>query len=62
MTEFRGVKGGMIHFHFAWKDIKGKTIIHRGDKWSGIIFILESNGEIWRGWGYEIINERENRR
>jgi hypothetical protein len=43
------------YFHFNWTWIRDKQIIHKGNQYGGTLFILDEDGNMLRGYGYELI-------
>ena len=44
-----------VHLNFDWNWIKDKQIILRGNAYSGVLIILDSEGRQVRMYGYEEI-------
>jgi hypothetical protein len=44
-----------VYFNFDWNWIKDKQIIHKGNDISGALYILDSDGNLVRGYGYDLI-------
>jgi hypothetical protein len=51
---------GYAHFDFDWKWIKDKQIILKGDKYIGMLIILDKDGNAVGMYGYELISENKN--
>jgi hypothetical protein len=51
---------GYVTFHFDWNWIKAKQIIHKGNKYYGMLFILDEEGQAVKMYGYELIGKDEN--
>jgi len=49
------IEVGYVTFSFDWNWIKTKTIIHRGNKNYGMLFILDEDGNAVKMYGYELI-------
>lgn len=45
----------MVHFRFDWTWIKDKQIIHQGNQISGMLLILDSDDNIVKMYGYELV-------
>lgn len=48
-----------VHLNFDWTWIKDKQIILRGNDISGALYILDSEGNLIRGYGYDLIDIHE---
>ena len=44
-----------VYFTFDWQWIKDKQIVHKGDENGGALFILDGEGNLVKGYGYERI-------
>ena len=47
---------GYVHFTFPWTWIKDKQIGVQGDKYSGMLLILDSDDNIVKMYGYELVS------
>jgi len=48
---------GYVTFTFDWNWLKDKTIVHKGNKDYGMLFILDEEGRAVKAYGYELIND-----
>ena len=48
---------GYVHFHFPWTWIRDKQIVVQGDKWRGMLLILDSDDNVIKMYGYELVSE-----
>ena len=46
-----------VTFKFDWNYIKTKTIIHRGTKHYGMLWILDEDGNAVKAYGYELVSD-----
>ncbi len=44
-----------VYFTFDWTWIRDKQIVHKGNETGGTLFILDSGGNLVKGFGYERI-------
>jgi len=60
-TNYHSIDYKYVYFEFDWNWIKDKQIIHKGDEIGGALYILDSEGRLVRGYGYDLIdiNEKE---
>ena len=47
-----------VYFNFDWNWIKDKQIVHKGDWKGGALLILDSEGRLVKGYGYDLIDIR----
>ena len=55
-TNYHSIDYKYVYFNFDWSWIKDKQIIHRGNDMSGALYILDSEGRLVRGYGYDLID------
>lgn len=48
-----------VYFNFDWNWIKDKQIVHKGDWKGGALLILDSEGRLVKGYGYDLIDMYE---
>ena len=46
-----------VTFKFDWNYIKDKTIVHKGTKNYGMIWILDDEGRAVKAYGYELLSD-----
>ena len=46
-----------VHFTFPWRWIRDKQIVLQGDKWRGMLYILDKDGRLVKVYGYELVSE-----
>ena len=46
---------GYVHFNFNWTWIRDKQIGFQGDMYSGMLLILDSDDNIVKMYGYEMV-------
>ncbi len=51
------IETNYITFRFDWNWIKTKTIIHRGNKDYGMVWILDEDGAAVKMYGYELLTK-----
>jgi hypothetical protein len=56
------IETNYVTFSFDWNWIKTKTIIHKGNKDYGMLWILDEDGEAVKMYGYELIKDEKERR
>ena len=48
---------GYVHFAFPWRWIRDKQIVLQGNKWKGMLLILDSDDNVIKVYGYELVSE-----
>ena len=48
---------GYVTFKFDWSYIKDITMIHQGDKDYGMLWLLNTDGEAVKAFGYELVKD-----
>ena len=56
MNEAR-VHYGYVDFTFRWTWIRDKQIVVQGDKYRGMLLILDSDDNVIKMYGYESVSE-----
>ena len=46
-----------VIFYFPYTWIRDKQLIHKGDKYSGMLIIAEDDGTVVRMYGYEMVSD-----
>ena len=54
-TNYHHIDYQYVYFEFDWQWIKDKQIVHKGDETGGALFILDEEGNLVKGYGYERI-------
>jgi hypothetical protein len=54
-TNYHHIDYQYVYFTFDWNWIKDKQIVHKGNETGGGLFILDSEGNLVKGYGYERI-------
>ena len=54
-TNYHHIDYQYVYFEFDWNWIKDKQIVHKGDENGGALFILDEEGNLVKGYGYERI-------
>ena len=54
-TNYHNIDYKYVYFTFDWNWIKDKQIVHKGNETGGALFILDSEGNLVKGYGYERI-------
>lgn len=49
------ISKGYVAFEFDWKWIRDKQIIHRGNTLGGMLIIADSEGNVLKMYGYELL-------
>lgn len=50
---------GYAHFTFDYTWLRDKQIVLQGDKYMGMLIILDSKGNALKWYGYELISENK---
>lgn len=58
MNEAR-VHYGYVHFTFPWRWIKDKELVVQGNRYRGMLLILDSDDNVIKMYGYELISKDE---
>ena len=57
-TKYHHIDYKYVYFNFDWTWIKDKQIVHKGDWKGGALYILDSEGRLIKGYGYDLIDIR----
>jgi hypothetical protein len=54
-TDYHNIDYQYVYLNFNWTWIRDKQIVHKGDENGGALFILDEEGNLVKGYGYERI-------
>jgi len=54
-TKYHSIDYDYVYFTFSYMWLRDKQIVVRGDEYTGALFILDKDGNLIKGFGYERI-------